>query len=216
MSIAAGLDTIGDNAGGLLSNLNMFSNQLPGVKFVQLRIHNNGNVDISPAGLVLPGQIETMVNANEIEQPFYVYGHLHSKEFHRKGKECPFLEKMKEGNTILFLTPVRALSMGYKGCRFCYPEYDTGTDARILLYFRELQPISGSLKREVSLSFELMQAITLNNQQVKPQFDLDQSYDGYFNGGIFYFSDQGLPDFLPGFLAKSVDSAAISPASPTS
>ena len=136
LSIAKGLDSLGSQTGGVLGDINIFSNELPGVKLaslLSLSIHNNGDIEISPSGLVLQGQIETTITGSDIEQPFYVFGHLHSREFHRKGKGCPYLEKMKPKNTILFLSPAKALSMGYNGCRFCYQEYDVATAGRILM-----------------------------------------------------------------------------------
>jgi hypothetical protein len=165
------------------------------VKLAPLRIHNNGGISISPGGLVLQGQLETLLSGNEIEQPFYVYGHLHSKEFHRKGKECPFLQVMKPENTILFLSPTKAVSMGYNGCRFCYSEYDTA-GGQILLYFRDLDPNSADVMREASLHFELLKVLTPDTQEVK--YDLVRSYAGQFKQGVLYFNDAGLPEFFPG------------------
>lgn len=214
LSIAKGLDSLGSQTGGVLGDINIFSNQLPGVQLaslLSLSIHNNGDIVISPSGLVLPGQIETTITGSDIEQPFYVYGHLHSHEFHRKGQGCPYLEKMKPKNTILFLSPGKALSMGYNGCRFCYQEYDVATAGRMLMSFRDLHPGQNTGTRTVSLHFNLLSAVTLGDDEVKPQFEMDRTLAGVVkDDGIFYFSDAGLPDFIPGQWKVGVKSGAWS------
>jgi hypothetical protein len=200
LSIAKGLDSVGGSAGDLLDGISVFSNDLPGVQLAQLLIHNNGPIEISTGGLVLRGQVETLLGESNLDQPFYVYGHLHSKEFHRKGKGCPFLTKMKAKNTILFLSPAKALSMGYNGCRFCYLDYDVATVGQILIHFREPNPnpAQGN-KRTLSLWFKLIQPVSLDSEEPKPQFKLDRSYNGHLeDDGFFYFNDSDLPDFLPG------------------
>jgi hypothetical protein len=211
LAIAKGLDSIGEQAGGLLGDVNVFANELPGIALAQVRIHNNGDIDISTSGFVLPGQLETILNTTAPEPGFYVYGHLHSHEFHRKGQGCPYLEKMKPKNTILFLSPAKALSMGYNGCRFCYLDYDAAIDGRMLLNFRDLGPNPTEGNRSVSLRFALQEAVSLDDLEVKPEFELTRSYKGKLkDDGIVYFSDAGLPDFLPGTWKVDVQLASWS------
>jgi hypothetical protein len=209
LSIAKGLDSLGGKAGGLLEGVNIFASDLPGAQLAQLaqvHIHNNGSIDISPAGLVLDGQLETLLGDTEIARPFYVFGHLHSREFHRAGKGCPYLKRMKPENTILFLSPAKALSLGYNGCRFCYLDYDKATDGRVLLFFRapDLDVAQQTIKASLRLS--LTEPLSLSAGEEKPEFELDRTYpvekapDGYV-----YFSDTGLPDFLPGTWDLRVD-----------
>jgi hypothetical protein len=199
LSIAKGLDSIGSEAGGLLAGVNIFANDLPGVQLAQLAIHNNGDVEISPSGLVLNGQLETQHGAAEIEQPFYVYGHRFSHEFHRRGQGCPYLEKMKPANTILFLSPARALSMGYNGCRFCYLDFDEATAGRILLFFRAPDPDPAETTVKASLRFALTNPLSDGEEEVKADFELERTYDGELGeDGFLHFGDAELPDFLPG------------------
>jgi hypothetical protein len=201
LTVAEETGSLGQFTGGLLSDVNVFSNQLPGIALAQaaLTIHNEGDIEISPAGLVLPGQVEATLGETSIEQGFYVYGHLHSREFHRKGKGCPYLEKLKAKNTMLFLSPAAALSQGYNGCRFCYPDYDAGPAGRIILHFRDLASMPQPAKATVSLRFAMLQSVTIGDEEVKPQFDVQRSYSRHLeDDGVVYFDDFGLPDFLPG------------------
>jgi hypothetical protein len=196
LAIAEGLGSIGDEAGDLLSDISLFSSDLPGLGFAPLKIHNNGDVEISTKGLVLDGQLEPLITSPRTVG-FYVHGHLESLEFHRTDKGCPFVEKMKGENTILFLSPAKALEMGYNGCRYCYQEYDEAADGSISVFFRD--PNTAAFTRQVSMHFKLFEGLTVDGASVHPQFELKRQYKGEVRAdGMLYFEDDGLPPLWPG------------------
>lgn len=200
LSIAKGLDSVGGMSSDLLSGLGMFSNELPGLQLAPLRIHHHGEIAITPSGFVLPGELETLLSGSSVDEPFYVYGHAHSREFHRQGAGCPYLEKMLPKNTVLFMSPAHALNLGYNGCRVCYLEYDAIIGARLYLHFRDLTPggLTTGDTRTIAVEAELTTPLQLGDQQIQPTFTLNRKLKVRLENGALYFSDYGLGEFLPG------------------